>query len=308
MDADLVGLSACEQRRLLGAGEVSARELLAAHVERIDAVNGAVNAIVAFDPSVGAARAAAVDDAVAAGEPVGPLAGLVTAHKDLTETADFPTAYGSPLLAGFRPSADSLLVERMTAAGAVAVGKTNTPEFGAGSHTFNPVYGVTRNPYDLARSAGGSSGGAAAALACGMVAVADGSDMGGSLRNPAAWNAVVGFRPTPRVVPTVLSANPWSPLGVEGPMGRTVADVALLLSVIGRPDARDPLALAIDLPERLAPPDRPLAGRLVERSRRAAGRSRPARRPRRLPARSSRASDGRSTTPSPTCGVPTSAS
>ena len=116
MDADLVGLSACEQRRLLGAGEVSARELLAAHVERIEAVNDAVNAIVAFDPSVGAARAAAVDDAVAAGEPLGPLAGLVTAHKDLTETAAFPTAYGSPLLAGFRPSATATMPQARAAA------------------------------------------------------------------------------------------------------------------------------------------------------------------------------------------------
>ena len=238
----------------MAAGEVSARELLAAHVARIEAVNGAVNAVVAFDPTVGEARASAVDDAFAAGEPLGPLAGLVTAHKDLTETVDFPTSFGTPVLAGFRPREDSLLVARMAAAGAVAVGKTNTPEFGAGSHTFNPVYGVTRNPYDLSRSAGGSSGGAAAALACGMVAVADGSDMGGSLRNPAAWNAVVGFRPTPRVVPSVLGVNPWSPLSVDGPMGRTVDDVALLLSVIGRPDARDPLARRIDLPARLTSP------------------------------------------------------
>ena len=255
---DLTELSAVEQRGLLGAREVSARELLAAHVERIGRVNHSVNAIVAFDPSVGEQRAAAIDDAVARGDDVGPLAGLVTAHKDLTETADFPTTWGAAALAGFQPTADSLLVSRMRAAGVVAVGKTNTPEFGAGSHSFNPVYGVTRNPYDLDRSAGGSSGGAGAALVCGMVAIADGSDMGGSLRNPAAWNNVVGFRPTPRVVPSVLGANPWSPLATDGPMGRTVEDVRLLLSVIGQPDPRDPLARSIELPERLEPPSRPL--------------------------------------------------
>ena len=156
----------------------------------------------------------------------------------------------------------------------MAVGKTNTPEFGAGSHSFNPVYGVTRNPYDVGRSAGGSSGGAAAALTCGMVAIADGSDMGGSLRNPAAWNNVVGFRPSPRVVPSVLGANPWSPLATDGPMGRTVDDVRLLLSVIGRPDARDPLARTIELPDPPRSARATVAGGVVARSRWAAGRGR----------------------------------
>lgn len=256
--ADLTELTAVEQRRLLDAREVSARELLAAHVARIEEVNPAVNAVVAFDPAPAERRAAELDEALARGNEVGPLAGLVTAHKDLTETADFPTTYGSPVFARFRPPSDSLLVARMKAAGALAVGKTNTPEFGAGSHTFNPVYGVTRNPYDRSRSAGGSSGGAAVALATGMVAVADGSDLGGSLRNPAAWNNVVGFRPTPRVVPSVTSAHPWSPLSTDGPMGRCVADVALLLTVIGRPDDRDPLSRRLDVPTTLEPPDRPL--------------------------------------------------
>ena len=255
---ELTDLPATEQRRLLTDRAVSATELLDAHLAVIDAVNPSVNAIIALDPDVGRARARAVDDALARGDDPGPLAGLVTAHKDLTETADFPTTFGSPLFAGFRPTADSLLVARMKAAGAVAVGKTNTPELGAGSHTFNRVHGLTRNPWDLERSAGGSSGGAAVALACGMVAVADGSDMGGSLRNPAAWNAVVGFRPTPRVVPRVGPGNPWTTLAVEGPMGRTVADVALLLGVLGQPDARDPLHRPIELPVRLDRPDRPL--------------------------------------------------
>ncbi|MFV0306773.1 MAG: amidase family protein [Desertimonas sp.] len=255
---DVTALSATEQRQMLADKQISARELFAAHVARIEQVNHAVNAVVAFDPTIGQRRAAALDDAIAGGADAGPLAGLVTAHKDLTETADFPTTYGAAPLAGFRPRTDSQLVARMTAAGAVAVGKTNTPEFGAGSHSFNPVYGVTRNPYDLTRSAGGSSGGAAAALACGMVAIADGSDMGGSLRNPAAWNNVVGFRPSPRVVPSAIATNPWSPLATEGPMGRTVDDVRLLLSVIGRPDRRDPLSRAIDIPDRLDPPPSPL--------------------------------------------------
>jgi amidase len=255
---ELVELTATEQRSLIGRGEVSATELLDAHVERIDAVNPLVNAIVALDPDVGRRRARAVDDAIAAGDDPGPLAGLVTAHKDLTETADFTTTFGSPLFAGYRPAADSLLVARMKAAGAVAVGKTNAPEFGAGSHTFNEVYGVTRNPWGLGRSAGGSSGGAAVALACRMVSTADGSDTGGSLRNPAAWGNVVGFRPTVRVVPRVNPGNAWMPISAEGPMGRTVDDVALLLGVLAAPEARDPMHRPIDLPAELRPPSRPV--------------------------------------------------
>jgi len=256
--SDLVELTAVEQRRLIGRKEVSASELLAAHLARIDAVNSSVNAIVALDPGVGLRRARAVDDAIAAGEPVGPLAGLVTAHKDLEDTADFPTTYGSPLFAGHRPAEDCLLVARMKAAGAVAVGKTNTPEFGAGSHTFNSVYGTTRNPWDLGRTAGGSSGGAAVSLSCRMLATADGSDTGGSLRNPAAWNNVVGFRPTVRVVPHVGPGNAWMPISTRGPMGRTVDDVAMLLGVLAAPDARDPMHRPLQVPVPVTPPDRPL--------------------------------------------------
>jgi amidase len=276
MPDDLVELTAVEQRRLVGDKEVSAGELLDAHLRRIAATNPAVNAVIALDPDVARARARAVDDAIAAGDDPGPLAGLITAHKDLTETADFPTTYGSPLFAGHRPPADSLIVARMRAAGAVAVGKTNTPELGAGSHTFNPLHGTTFNPWDLSRSAGGSSGGAAAALACRMVATADGSDMGGSLRNPAAWNNVIGFRSTPRAVPKVGPGDPWLTLSMEGPMGRTIDDVVLLLRVIGQPDGRDPLHRPLDLPAELRPPQRPLrvawsddlGGLPVERSQR----------------------------------------
>ncbi|MEO5899874.1 MAG: amidase family protein [Ilumatobacteraceae bacterium] len=254
----LVELTAVEQRRLIATKQVSATELLDAHLARIAAVNPAVNAVISLDAEVGRARARAVDDAIAHGDDPGPLAGLVTAHKDLSDTADFPTTFGSPLFAGFRPAADSVLVARMKAAGAVAIGKTNTPELGAGSHTFNPVHGTTYNPWGLTRSAGGSSGGAAAALACRMVAIADGSDMGGSLRNPAAWGNVVGLRTTARIVPRVGPGNPWLPLTTEGPMGRTVDDVLLLLRVIGVPDPRDPLSRTVELPGELRPPDRPL--------------------------------------------------
>lgn len=255
---DLVELTAVEQRRLIATRQVSASELLDAHLVRIAAVNPAVNAVISLDAEIGRARARAVDEVIAHGDDPGPLAGLVTAHKDLSDTADFPTTYGSPLFAGFRPAADSLLVARMKAAGAVAIGKTNTPELGAGSHTFNPVHGTTFNPWGRTRSAGGSSGGAAAALACRMVAIADGSDMGGSLRNPAAWNNVVGLRTTARIVPRVGPGNPWLPLTTEGPMGRTVDDVLLLLRVIGVPDQRDPLCRVVELPAELRPPDRPL--------------------------------------------------
>ncbi len=240
---------------MVAAREISARELLAAHLDRVSEVNSRVNAVVALDPAVAERRAAAVDEAIAAGFDPGPLAGLVTAHKDLTDTADFVTTYGSPLFAGNRPTADSLLVSRLRAAGAVAIGKTNTPEFGVGSHTFNPVYGVTTNPYDPARSAGGSSGGAAAALATGMVAIADGSDAGGSLRNPAAWNNVVGFRTSPRVVPRPGPGNPWHTMSIDGPMARTVDDLHLLLRVMARPDVRDPLSRPLDLPSTLDPVD-----------------------------------------------------
>ena len=258
MPGSVVDETAVEQRRLLAAREISARELLDAHLERIAAVNGTVNAVVGIDADVARSRAAAVDEAVAAGAEVGPLAGLVTAHKDLTDTADFVTTYGCPLYADNRPKADSLLVARIKAAGAVALGKTNTPEFGVGSHTFNPVYGTTRNPYDPTRSAGGSSGGAAAAVRCGMVAIADGSDAGGSLRNPAAWSNVVGFRTSPRVVPSVGPGNAWQTMSITGPMARTVDDLVLQLRVHAQPESRDPLNRPIDLPAVIDGPARPL--------------------------------------------------
>ncbi len=237
--------------------ELSARELLADHLARVDEVNPTVNAVVGLDASVAEAKAAAIDKATAAGERPGPLVGLVTAHKDLSDTKDFVTTYGSPIYADNRPSADSLLVERMAAAGAVAIGKTNTPEFGAGSHTFNPVYGMTRNPWNNERSAGGSSGGAAVALRTGMVAVADGSDLGGSLRNPAAWANVVGFRGSARSVPSRGPGNAWNSLPIHGPMARSVDDLMLLLRVLAQPYDGDPLSRPINLPPVVSPPTRP---------------------------------------------------
>src|SRR5581483_2588431 len=193
-------------------------------------------------PDKARAWAKEADDKLARGEPVGALHGLPVAHKDLVETEGIRTTHGSPYFRDHVPAADALIVKRMRAAGAVTIGKTNTPEFGAGSNTFNPVFGATRNPYDLSRTAGGSSGGAACALTCNLVPLADGSDTGGSLRNPAAWNNVVGFRPSPGRVPD--DDGSWSPLSTGGPIARSVADVALFLSTIAGFYAADPTALS----------------------------------------------------------------
>lgn len=246
MDDDLIFRSAGEQLDGLRRREFSARELLEAHVEQIDRVNPAVNAVVTLDVD-GARRAAAgSDERRMAHEPLGRLEGLPISFKDTHATAGMRTTLGSPLHADWVPSHDDEIVRKVQAAGAVRLGKTNVPEFAAGSHTFNSVFGTTRNPFDLTRSAGGSSGGAAAALAAGMQSLADGSDMGGSLRNPASFCNVVGLRPTPGRVPDPGAAVAFSPLAVAGPMGRTVADVALLLSVIAGPHSADPASLGDD--------------------------------------------------------------
>src|SRR3954469_20548439 len=219
----------------------SAREVMEAHLERIAQVNPRVNAIVTLmEPE----QALALADAADAHEaPRGVLHGLPLAVKEQEETAGLRTTYGSPLFADHVPTEDSLLVARLKRAGAIVIGKTNTPEFAAGSQTFNRVFGVTRNPYDLTRTPGGSSGGAAAAVAAGMVPVADGSDLGGSLRNPASFCNVVGFRPTAGLVPRDAT-DLWEPLSVYGPIARNVADAALLLAALAGPDDRVPLASA----------------------------------------------------------------
>ena len=235
--------TAREMARAVRERQISARELLDLHLARIEERNGEVNAVVSLDAERARASAAAADESLAAGDPVGPLHGLPFAVKDTHLVAGWRTTFGSPLHADFVPDADTLAVERIRGAGVVLLGRTNVPEFAAGSHTFNTIFGTTRNPADLSRSAGGSSGGAAAALAAGMVPLADGSDMGGSLRNPASFCGVVGLRPSLGRVPDWPALNHWETLGVTGPMARTVGDVALLLSVMAGPDARAPQAL-----------------------------------------------------------------
>ena len=242
--SDICSLSAVEMARLIRTKEISARDVMAAHLAQIERVNPRVNAIVTLLAERAMDRASAADEALARGEEVGPLHGLPIAHKDLQPTKGIRTTFGSPIYKDFVPADDSLLVERIRNAGAIALGKTNTPEFGAGSQTFNPVFGSTLNPYDLTKTCGGSSGGAAVALACGMLPIADGSDMGGSLRNPASFCNVVGFRPSAGRVPVWPAVTAWSTLSVDGPMARSVADVALLLSAISGPDRRSPIALA----------------------------------------------------------------
>lgn len=242
--SELCFMTAVELARRLAAREVSATEVVRAHLAQIERVNGKVNAIVTLCPEQALAEARAADAAIARGEAGGPLRGLPVAHKDLVPTRGLRTTYGSPIYRDHVPDEDALIVERLKRAGAITLGKSNTPEFGAGSQTFNQVFGATLNPYDLAKTCGGSSGGAAAALACGMIPIADGSDMGGSLRNPASFCNVVGLRPAPGRVPVWPSETAWSPFGVQGPMARTVADVALLLSVMAGPDPRSPIAIA----------------------------------------------------------------
>jgi amidase len=228
---------------MLRRREISAREVVSAHIARIEAFDPAINAIVTRTFDTALARAMAADEAIASGRTLGLLHGLPVAHKDLADTAGVRTTYGSLLFASNVPQRDGLVVQRMAQAGAISLGKTNVPEFGAGSHTVNAVFGATRNPYHHDRSAGGSSGGAAAALAARFIALADGSDLGGSLRNPASFCNVVGLRPSPGRVPGWPLADVADMFGVAGPMARTVGDAALLLAVVAGPDSRVPLAL-----------------------------------------------------------------
>jgi amidase len=237
-------MSAVEMARLIRTRKLSAREALAEHLKQIALVNPKVNAIVTLVPEMAADAAAKADEMVARKEALGPLHGLPVAHKDLLETRGIRTTFGSPLYKDNVPPEDDQVVERMRRAGAIVIGKTNTPEFGAGSQTFNKVFGATHNPYDLTKTCGGSSGGAAVALACGMVPVATGSDTGGSLRNPAAFCNVAGFRPSVGRVPNPKAAFGWSTLSTSGCLGRSVADLALALSAIAGPDSRAPLSIS----------------------------------------------------------------
>lgn len=239
---DLYFRTATDLAQAIRAKELSAQEVMEAHLAQIERANPVVNAIVTLDPDLASERAKAADEALARGESLGPLHGLPIAHKDLVETKGMRTTKGSPLFQDYVPDFNALLVDRLQGAGALTIGKTNTPEFGAGSQTFNPVFGATLNPYDTTRTCGGSSGGAAVALATGMIPIADGSDTGGSLRNPANFCNVVGFRPSPGRVPVWPSTMGWFPISVKGPMARTVQDVALMLQAIAGPDPRSPIA------------------------------------------------------------------
>lgn len=238
---ELCFLSARELAARIRNREVSAREVMTAHLARIHRINPSINAIVSLmDDERALALAEEADRKLTRGEDVGPLHGLPFAFKDLEDAVGFPATRGSLIFKNHLPAEDSAIVERIRRAGALPIGKTNVPEFGMGSHTYNPVFGPTRNPYDLTKSAGGSSGGAGAALAARLVPLADGSDLGGSLRNPGNFNNVVGFRPSVGLVSTAPTTLPFVGFSVKGPMARSVADAAWLLSVIAGPDPRDP--------------------------------------------------------------------
>ena len=230
--ANLNQLSATELARLIRDRSVSPVEVLRAHLQAVERLNPKVNAIctLAAEPAMAAAKRA--EDAVMAGAPLGPLHGLPIGIKDITPTAGIRTTFGSPLYADNVPTEDAAIVSRLKRAGGIILGKTNTPEFAAGANTVNPVFGATRNPWDLALSVGGSTGGGAAALACGMIALAEGTDFGGSLRVPAAFCGVVGLRPTAGLVPRFPTPLPWDVGSVQGPMGRSAEDTALMLEAM----------------------------------------------------------------------------
>lgn len=240
---DLVNLSAVEMVKLIRAKDITAKELMEAHLLQIDKVNPKVNAIVTLLPDLAIEKAEKLDSAIAKGEDVGILQGLPVAHKDLVPTKGIRTTFGSPIYEHHVPDHNALIVDRIQKAGAITIGKTNTPEFGAGSQTYNEVFGETLNPYDVSRTCGGSSGGAAVALATRMLPIADGSDTGGSLRNPANFCNVVGFRPSPGRVPNFPSKTGWGPISVSGPMARNVSDCALFLAAMAGPDSRVPISI-----------------------------------------------------------------
>ncbi|WP_256839452.1 amidase [Ornithinimicrobium faecis] len=255
---DLTWLSTRELAALIAGGEVSSREAVRAHCERIEAVNPTINAIVTTDPERALAQARAADKhlvaARASGEALHALHGVPMTHKDTHDTVGMRTTLGSPVYADRVPDSDDLVVARLRAAGVITTGKSNVPEFAAGAHTFNPVFGTTVNPYDPTKSVAGSSGGVAAALASGIQASGDGSDMGGSLRTPASFNNVVGMRPSNGRIPHTVPGQGWAWLSQKGFMGRTVGDVALLMSVGAGPHPAGPCSIqepgsVFDLPE-----------------------------------------------------------
>jgi amidase len=246
-DNELCFMSARSLAESLRTRRISAREAMNAFLKQIARVNPQINAIVAkLDDQKCLALADEADRRLAQGNAIGPLHGLPFAFKDLDPVIGFPLTRGSPIFRDFMPAEDSVLAERLKHAGVLPIGKTNVSEFGMGSHTYNEVYGTTCNPYDLTKTAGGSSGGAGAALAAGLLPLASGSDLGGSLRNPANFNNIVALRPSVGLVPTAPTALPFFGFTVKGPMARSVADVAFLLSAMAGADARDPFCYPVD--------------------------------------------------------------
>jgi amidase len=243
---DIVFKSAKKLASLLRSRKVSTAEVMKAYIAQVERVNPEVNAIVTFLPDEALKEAKRLDMRRARAKSrdgFGPLAGLPIAYKDMIATRGIRTTKGSPIFAGNVPAEDHVLVERLKAAGAITLGKTNTPEFAAGSQTFNKVFGATLNPWDLSKTCGGSSGGAAVAVACGMLPFADGSDLGGSLRNPGNYNNVVGFRPTPGRTPYYPAVDAWGTQSVIGPIARSVEDAAFLMSAMAGPDRRSPITI-----------------------------------------------------------------
>lgn len=241
MSDDLADLSASEAARLVADGSVSPVQLVSAALDRVERHNETLNAVVTLNDRA-LAEARELEAALHRGVPGGPLCGVPIGIKDVTDVAGLRTTHGSPLYANHLARGDALVVERLRSAGAIVIGKTNTPEFAAGGNTYNDVFGRTRNPWDPPSSAGGSTGGGAAALASGMIAIAEGTDLGGSLRIPASFCGVVGLRPAPGVVPTWPTDWAWDDLLVSGPMARTAEDVMLALGVMAGPDPRAPLS------------------------------------------------------------------
>ena len=243
LNDDLCFLSATEQSKLIRSQKISVQELIRAHLDQIERYNPVLNAIVTLTADSAMAEAYAADQQLEKNTEVGILHGLPVAHKDLFLTKGVRTTFGSLAFEDFVPDVDSLPVERLKKAGGISLGKTNTPEFGAGSQTFNAVFGSTPNPYDLTKTCGGSSGGGAVALASGMISIADGTDLGGSLRNPASFCNLVGIRPSVGRVPSWPESLGWYTMSVPGPMARTVQDVALAMAAMSGPDDRSPISL-----------------------------------------------------------------
>ena len=243
-DASLCFMSAREMAEQIRQKKVSSREVMQAHVAQIKRVNPKVNAVITLvDEEKLMAQALAADESLARGNYLGALHGMPVGVKDLHETAGIRTTYGSPLFRDFVPDFDCRVVQREKEAGAIVIGKTNVPEFGLGSQTFNPLFGATHNPYDVTKTCGGSTGGGSVALACGMIPLADGSDMGGSLRNPPNFCNVVGIRPSPGRVPAVPTRLGWSTLSVQGPVARNVSDCAFFLSILAGYDHHSPISI-----------------------------------------------------------------